>query len=161
MTSEEARVLLARHLSDELPIPSEHLVLKLMRSAITEEAVKLSVQTTNRYLDFRENLDEYLNNIVKEFQFPFRGVYVERMHGVIKLLNICFSYFLRMVTGVSKLRKGVSLEQLESIRAMRLSIELKFNGMLIRLLNRLELTRLETKRLLFTGDLRHHQYHPT
>jgi hypothetical protein len=161
MTSEEARVLLARHLSDELPIPSEHLVLKLMRSAITEEAVKLSVQTTNRYLDFKENLDGYLNNIVRDFQFPFRGLYVERMHGVLSLLNICFSYFLRLVTSVSKLRKGVSPEQLESIRAMRLDIELKFSGMLIRLLNRLEFTRLETKRLLFTGDLRHHQYHPT
>lgn len=73
MTSEEARVLLARHLSDELPIPSEHLVLKLMRSAITEEAVKLSVSTTNRYLDFKENLDGYLNNIVSTFQFPFEG----------------------------------------------------------------------------------------
>jgi hypothetical protein len=161
MTSEEARVLLARHLSDELPIPSEHLVLKLMRSAVTEEAVKLSVQTTNRYLDFRENLDEYLNNIIRDFQFPFRGIYVERMHGVLKLLNISFSYFLRLVTSVSKLQKGVSPAQLESIRAMRLNIELKFSGTLIRLLNRLELTRLETKRLLFTGDLRHHQYHPT
>jgi hypothetical protein len=160
MTSEEARVLLARHLSDELPIPSEHLVLKLMRSAITEEAVKLSVQTTNRYLDFKENLDEYLNSIVRDFQFPFRGIYVERMHGVIKLLNILFSYFLRMVTGVSKLRKGISPEQLENIRAMRLSIELKFSSLLIRLLNRLEFARLETKRLLYSGDLRHHQYHP-
>jgi hypothetical protein len=154
-------VLLARHMSDELPIPCQHLVLKLMRSAVTEEAVKLSVQTTNRYLDFKENLDEYLNNIVRDFQFPFRGIYVERMHGVLKLLNIGFSYFLRMVTSVSKLQKGVSPAQLESIRAMRLSIELKFSNMLVRLLNRLEFSRMETKRLLYSGDLRHHQYHPT
>jgi hypothetical protein len=160
MTSEEARVLLARHLGDELPIPSEHLVLKLMRSAITEEAVKLSVQTTDRYLDFKENLDEYLNSLVRDFSFPFRGIYVSRMHGVLKLLNILFHWFLVGIINVSKLQKGVSPAQLESINAMRLRIELKFEATLIRLLNRLEFASLEKKRLLFSGDLRHHQYHP-
>jgi hypothetical protein len=161
MSSEEARVLLASHLSHELPIPSEHLVLKLMRSAITEEAVKLSVQTTNRYLDFKENLDKYLNNIVTDFQFPFEGKYVKNMHGIIKFLNIFFSYFLQLVSSPIRLRKGVSPEQLEQVRTMVLTMELKFSRMLVRLLNRLEFNRVEAKRLLFSGDLRHHQYHPT
>lgn len=154
-------MLLASHLSHELPIPSEHLVLKLMRSAITEEAVKLSVQTTNRYLDFKENLDEYLNSIVTDFQFPFEGKYVKNMHGIIKFLNIFFSYFLQLVSSPIRLRKGVSPEQLEQVRTMVLTMELKFSRMLVRLLNRLEFNRVEAKRLLFSGDLRHHQYHPT
>jgi hypothetical protein len=74
MTSEEARKLLARHVDqDVLPIPSETVIPQFMRAAVTEEAVRLSVSTTNKYLDFKENLDEYFTNKVEYIQFPFKG----------------------------------------------------------------------------------------
>jgi hypothetical protein len=74
MSNEEARKLLVENVDQEvLPIPSETVIPQFMRAAVTEEAVRLSVSTTNKYLDFKENLDEYFTNKVERIQFPFRG----------------------------------------------------------------------------------------
>jgi hypothetical protein len=81
LTSEEARKLLARYLNqDYIPIPCEALVPKLLRAAFTEEVVKLSVNTSNKYLDFRENLEQYCTSLISEIVYPYSGYIVDRIY---------------------------------------------------------------------------------
>lgn len=77
LTSQEARSLLVRFLNEEyIPVPCDALVPKFLRAAFTEEVVKLSVMTVNKYIDFRENLETYLQRTIKGIQYPYKGYLV-------------------------------------------------------------------------------------
>lgn len=79
LTSQEIRCLLIRFANEEhLSIPCETLVPKLLRAVFTEEVVKLSVITVNKYLDFKENLEKYLLGIINELEYPYNGYLVEK-----------------------------------------------------------------------------------
>jgi hypothetical protein len=77
LTSQEMRCLLVRFVNEEhLAIPCETVVPKLFRAVFTEEVVKLSVNTVYKYLDFRENLEAYMQRIVKSLEYPYNGYLV-------------------------------------------------------------------------------------
>jgi len=79
ITSQEMRNLLVRFSNEEyLTVPCEALVPKLFRAAFTEEVVKLSVVTVNKYLDFKENLETYLQRTVEQLQYPYQNLLAER-----------------------------------------------------------------------------------
>lgn len=72
LTSQEARSLLVRFVNQEyIPVPCEALVPKLLRAAFTEEVVKLSVLTSNKYIDFKENLETYCSHIIRGIEAPY------------------------------------------------------------------------------------------
>jgi hypothetical protein len=79
LTSQEMRCLLVRFANeDHLTVPCETLVPKLFRAVFTEEVVKLSVVTVNKYLDFKENLEAYLQRIVKNLEYPYSGYLAQK-----------------------------------------------------------------------------------
>jgi len=85
LTSQEQRLLLVRFANEEyLTVPCETLVPKLFRAVFTEEVVKLSVVTMNKYLDFKENLETYLQRIVEELQYPYQNYLVEKLWFLFK-----------------------------------------------------------------------------
>jgi hypothetical protein len=85
ITSQEMRNLLVRFSNEEyLTVPCEALVPKLFRAAFTEEVVKLSVVTVNKYLDFKENLEAYLQRTVEQLQYPYQNLLVERFWFLFK-----------------------------------------------------------------------------
>ena len=68
---------MVRFLNEEyIPVPCDALVPKLLRAAFTEEVVKLSVITVYKYIDFRENLETYLQRTIKDIQYPYEGYLV-------------------------------------------------------------------------------------
>lgn len=67
MTREEERNLLLESLNQEiLTIPGYTLIPQFMRAVFTEEVVKLSVLTSYKYLDFKENLEKYASNLIRD-----------------------------------------------------------------------------------------------
>jgi len=85
LTSQEARCLLVRFANDEhLSVPCETLVPKLLRAVFTEEVVKLSVVTVDKYLDFKENLEAYLQRTVESLEYPYSGYLVEKFWFLFK-----------------------------------------------------------------------------
>jgi hypothetical protein len=85
LTSQEMRSLLVRFANEEhLSVPCETLVPKLFRAVFTEEVVKLSVVTVNKYLDFRENLENYLQSIINDLEYPYSGYLVEKFWFLFK-----------------------------------------------------------------------------
>jgi len=76
---------LIRFVNEEyISIPCETLVPKLFRAVFTEEVVKLSVVTVNKYLDFKENLERYLQRIIEGLQYPYEGYLVEKFWFLFK-----------------------------------------------------------------------------
>jgi len=79
LTNIEMRSLLVRYLNQEyIPVPCDALVPDFVRAAFTEEVVKLSVLTVNKYLDFRENLEKYLLRIINELEYPYENYLVDK-----------------------------------------------------------------------------------
>lgn len=81
LTKEEARKLLLEYLNqDFIAIPCEALVPKFLRAAFTEEVVKLSVNTSNKYLDLVDHLEAYCTTLIKEIQYPYSGYLVSKIY---------------------------------------------------------------------------------
>lgn len=139
LTSQEMRYLLVRYLNQEyIPVPCEALVPKLIRAAFTEEVVKLSVLTSYKYLDFKENLENYMLTVIRGIEYPYESWLVDNFWFLVKpggVINLLISFFIK---------RGDTSVQLEISR-----IFLKFFNSLT------DSWRLHWQR----EDMRHHQYH--
>nr|UPW42131.1 MAG: putative RNA dependent RNA polymerase [Xinjiang farmland mitovirus 5] len=90
LTSEEMRSLLVRFANQEyIPVPCETLVPQYLRAVFTEEVVKLSVMTSNKYIDLVTDLQTYLTNQIRYLTIPDEDPWFDKiMWPIVRWLDI-------------------------------------------------------------------------